>query len=140
LVCRRSSTSQFYVCNLIWHLVFQIKNIEMWNKVPLYNDPPKYKVSYRDRPIVFNNGQMHILHSDLQVPLDKAKMNVNTPKLLENVQGKTSFWQKKTKVRNRQTKTLAKGSSLKTGTFKSCRLKPVLWALSPPLIPLSEIN
>jgi hypothetical protein len=32
---------------------------------------------------------------------------------------------KKTKVRNRQTKTLAKGSSLTTGTFKSCRLEPV---------------
>ena len=38
-------------------------------------------------PTVFNNGQMPILHNDL----DKAKMNVNTPKPLENIQGKTSF-------------------------------------------------
>jgi hypothetical protein len=51
------------------------------------NDPQKCKVSYRDRPTVFNNGQMPILHNDL----DKAKMNVNTPKPLENIQGKTSF-------------------------------------------------
>jgi hypothetical protein len=78
-------------------LVFQIKNIEMWNKFPLDNDPQKYKVSYRDRPTFFNNGQMPILHSDLHVPLDKAKMNVNTAKPLENIQGKTSFWQKKDK-------------------------------------------
>jgi hypothetical protein len=64
-------------------LVFQIKNIEMWNIFPLDNDPQKYKVSHRDRPTVFNNGQMPILH--------KSKMNVNTPKPLENIQGKTSF-------------------------------------------------
>jgi hypothetical protein len=61
-------------------LVFQIKNIEMWNKFALDNDPQKYKVSYRDRPTVFNNVQMPILHSVLHVPLDKANMNVNTPK------------------------------------------------------------
>ena len=72
-------------------LVFQIKNIEMWNIFSLDNDPQKYKVSHRDRPTVFNNGQMPILHSDLHVPLDKSKMNVNTPKPLENIQGKTSF-------------------------------------------------
>ena len=73
-------------------LVFQIKNIEMWNKFPLDNDPQKYKVSYRDRPTVFNNGHMPILHSDIHVPwLEKAKTNVNTPKPLENIQGKTSF-------------------------------------------------
>ena len=63
----------------------------MWNKFPLDNDPQKYKVSYRDRPTVFNNGQIPILYSDLHVPIDKAKINVNTPKLLENIQGKTSF-------------------------------------------------
>jgi hypothetical protein len=45
-------------------------------------------------PTVFNNGQIPILHNDL----DKAKMNVNTPKPLENIQGKTSFWQKKQKL------------------------------------------
>jgi hypothetical protein len=50
-----------------------IKNIEMWNKFPLDNDPQEYKVSYRDRPTVFNNGQMPILHSDLHVPLDNSK-------------------------------------------------------------------
>ena len=72
-------------------LVFQIKNIEMWNIFPLDNDPQKYKVSHRDRPTVFNNGQMPILHSNLHVPLDKANTNVNTPKPLENIQGKTSF-------------------------------------------------
>jgi hypothetical protein len=44
-------------------LHFLIKNIEMWNKFPLDKDPQKYKVSYRDRPTVFNNGQMPILHS-----------------------------------------------------------------------------
>jgi hypothetical protein len=54
-------------------LVFQIKNIEMWNIFPLDNDPQKYKVSHRDRPTVL------------------SKMNVNTPKPLENIQGKTSF-------------------------------------------------
>lgn len=72
-------------------LVFQIKNIEMWNKFPLDTDPQTYKVSYRDRPTVFNNVQMPILRSDLHVPLEKAKMNVNTPKPLANFQGKTSF-------------------------------------------------
>ena len=72
-------------------LVFQIKNIEMWNKFALDNDPQKYKVSYRDRPTVFNNVQMPILHRNLHVPIDKAKMTVNTPKPLENIKGKTSF-------------------------------------------------
>jgi hypothetical protein len=36
-------------------------------------------------------GHMPILHSNLHVPLDKANTNVNTPKPLENIQGKTSF-------------------------------------------------
>ena len=73
-------------------LVFQIKNIEMWNKFPLDNDPQKYKVSYRELAYSLQQWTMPILHSDLHVPLDKAKMNVNTPKPLENIQGKTSFW------------------------------------------------
>ena len=78
----------------------------MWNIFPLDNDPQKYKVSHRDRPTVKNECEY-------------TKTTRKHPR-------EDFILTKKTKVRNRQTKTLTKGSSLKTGTFKSCRPKPVL--------------
>jgi hypothetical protein len=98
-------------------LVFQIKNIEMWNKFPLDNDPQKYNSLIQRSPYSFQ--QWTNAHT--------AKKSACAPR-----QGKNECeYTKTTRKYPREDfiltkKTLAKCSSRKTGTFKSCRLTPVL--------------
>jgi hypothetical protein len=120
-------------------LVFQIKNIEIWYKFSLDNDPQKNKVSYRDRPTVFNNGQIPILNSDLHVPLDKAKMNVDTPKPLENIQGKTSFWQKRQKLETNKQRLWLKVHRLRQAHLKVAGLNQFYGRSAPPHPPFNTI-
>ena len=88
----------------------------------------RYACRFVHTMVITKEGEMPILHSNLHVPLDKAKMNECEYTKTTRKYSREDFilTKKTTKVRNKQTKTLAYGSSLKTGTFKSCRLKPVL--------------
>ena len=98
-------------------LVFQINNIEMRNKFPLDNDPQKYNSLIQRSP--YSLQQWTNAHT--------AKKSACAPR-----QGKNECeYTKTTRKYPREDfiltkKTLAKCSSRKTGTFKSCRLTPVL--------------
>jgi hypothetical protein len=98
-------------------LVFQINNIEMWNKFPLDNDPQKYNSLIQRSS--YSLQQWTNAHT--------AKKSACAPR-----QGKNECeYTKTTRKYPREDfiltkKTLAKCSSRKTGTFKSCRLTPVL--------------
>jgi hypothetical protein len=98
-------------------LVFQINNIEMRNKFPLDNDPQKYNSLIQRSP--YSLQQWTNAHT--------AKKSACASR-----QGKNECeYTKTTRKYPREDfiltkKTLAKCSSRKTGTFKSCRLTPVL--------------
>ena len=95
-------------------LVFQIKNIEMWNKFPLDNDPQKYNSLIQRSPYSLLNP--HTAQQSACAPR-QGKNECEYTKTTRKYPREDFILTKKTKVRNRQTKTLA----------KSFRLKPVLW-------------
>ena len=92
--------------------------------IPLDNDPQKYNSLIQRSPYSLLNP-----HTAQQSPCAprQGKHECEYTKTTRKYPREDFILTKKTKVRNRQTKTLAKGSSRKTGTFKSCMLKPVLW-------------